>query len=152
MNITIRNARFDDLDTMTELLSELFSIEADFAVDEQRQRRGLSLIMSTLGETGLIKVAEVDGEVVGMCTIQTLVSTAEGGKVGLIEDMVVSPCFRGKGVGRLLMEQIEDWAVRHDMTRLQLLADRTNISALNFYREMDWNPTRLICMRRTWND
>ncbi|MEE4351360.1 MAG: hypothetical protein V2J25_00685 [Desulfatiglans sp.] len=43
-------------------------------------------------------MADVEGNMVGMYTIQTLVSTAEGGMVGLIEDMVVSPCFRGKAV------------------------------------------------------
>ncbi|MDD5723320.1 MAG: GNAT family N-acetyltransferase [Syntrophales bacterium] len=150
MDVKIRNARFDDLNAMAALLGELFSIEEDFAVDEQRQRRGLELIVSDCYNSHCIKVAEVDGQVVGMCTIQTLISTAEGGMVGLLEDMVVTSSFRGQGIGHLLIKHIEAWAKEHKVTRLQLLADRTNFSALDFYGAMGWDPTRLICVRRTW--
>jgi N-acetylglutamate synthase-like GNAT family acetyltransferase len=152
MNVKIRNARVNDLDAMTALLGELFSIEADFAVDERRQRRGLDMMVNNCRKTSCVKVAEADGKVVGMCTIQILISTAEGGMVGLVEDMVVASNLRGQGVGRQLMENIEDWAKRQKVIRLQLLADRTNFSALDFYSEMSWYPTRLICVRRAWEN
>lgn len=46
--------------------------------------------------------------IVGMATIQTLISTAEGGRVGLVEDVVVDESFRGKGIGKLLLAGIEE--------------------------------------------
>jgi len=42
-------------------------------------------------------VAELDKQIVGVCTAQLLISTAEGGIVALIEDVVVDGNYRGQG-------------------------------------------------------
>jgi ribosomal protein S18 acetylase RimI-like enzyme len=151
MDATIRNARLEDLDTLTMLLRQLFSIEADFAVNADWQRRGLSLMLDGCLKHRCVKVAEVEGVVVGMVTAQLLISTAEGGAVALVEDMVVDSHCRGRGIGRRLMAAIEDWSRERGAKRLQLLADRTNFSALDFYDKIGWRPTRMICLRRKWN-
>jgi GNAT superfamily N-acetyltransferase len=151
MDIKIRNAQHQDLDTLVALLKELFSLEADFDFDKNRQRRGLTLMLDGCGKHRCVKVAEVHGNVVGMCTAQTLISTVEGGMVALIEDMVVTSQYRGMGIGSRLMESIEKWARDRGATRLQLLADRTNFGALDFYDTIGWLPTQLICLRRKFN-
>ena len=136
------------MDVMVDLLGELFSIEADFTIDKARQRRGLKLMLDGCLKHRCIKVAETEGQVIGMCTAQTLISTAEGGIVALVEDVVVDRRFRGRGIGRKLMESIEDWARGRGATSMQLLADRANFSALDFYDKIGWRPTQLICLRR----
>ncbi len=150
MHADTRDGRPEDLDALVALLQELFSIEADFAVDVMRQQKGLSMMLDGCGKHRCVKVAVADGHVVGMCTAQILISTAEGGKVALVEDMVVNAQYRGLGIGRRLISAIEEWAYKHDIMRLQLLADRTNFSALDFYNKLGWHPTRLICLRRKW--
>ncbi len=149
-DLTIRNAEHRDLEHMVRLLKILFDVEEDFAVDHKLQRNGLKMMLDAGRKRHCIKVAEMDGEVVGMCTVQLLISTAEGGVVGLVEDMVVDPRFRGQCIGRLLMEHIEAWALKRGVTRLQLLAERTNFKALAFYDRIGWHSTKLICMRRKW--
>jgi GNAT superfamily N-acetyltransferase len=151
MQITIRDAQPDDVEALVGLLYELFAVEADFNADTNRQRKGLLLLLDGCGKHRCLKVALIDGQVVGMCSAQALISTAEGGPVALLEDMVVSAPFRGSGIGRRLMTAIEAWAASRGMTRLQLLADRTNFSALDFYDKMGWCPTQLICLRRQWD-
>jgi GNAT superfamily N-acetyltransferase len=151
MDVKIRNAEPDDLDALTALLGELFAIEADFSADGPRQRRGLALMLDGCGKHRCVLVAETEGRVVGMGTAQMLVSTAEGGWVALVEDMVVDKHCRGRGIGRLLMARIEAWAREHGASRLQLLADRTNFRALDFYDSIGWRPTCLICLRRKWD-
>jgi ribosomal protein S18 acetylase RimI-like enzyme len=148
--VHIRNAQRSDMDAMVDLLEVLFSIEDDFSVDKARQRRGLKLMLDGCLKHRCIKVAEVNGKVIGMCTAQTLISTAEGGIVALVEDVVVDLQFRDRGIGRKLMESIEDWSRSRGATRMQLLADRTNFSALDFYDKIGWLPTQLICLRRKW--
>ena len=143
--IVIRPALAGDLDSLVALLRALFAIEEDFFFDEARQRRGLRLLLDS--SRACLLVAEKGGEVVGMCSGQLLVSTAEGGLSLLVEDVVVSEQWRGQGVGRLLMEAISAWAVRRNATRLQLLADRNNTPALDFYRHLGWRTTELICLR-----
>lgn len=148
--VRIRPARYEDLDCLVSLLGELFSIEEDFVVDEARQRRGLSMMLNN--GRGRIIIAErsqanAPGDVVGMCSGQITVSTAEGGPAVLIEDVVVSKDWRGRGIGSKLMEGIADWARQNEATRLQLLADTENAPALGFYEHLGWETTQLICMR-----
>jgi GNAT superfamily N-acetyltransferase len=146
----IRDARPDDLDALVALLKVLFSIEDDFEVNETRQHRGLAMMLDGCGKHRCVKVAEADGRVVGMCSAQMLISTAMGGWGAMVEDMVVAAPHRGEGIGRQLMDAIVRWARARGLTRLQLLADRTNFSALDFYDRMGWYPTQLICLRHRW--
>lgn len=144
--LTIRPAEKTDMATLVALLRQLFAIEEDFRIDGDRQRRGLAMLLDN--PQALILVAEAAGRVIGMCSGQLLVSTAEGGPALLMEDVVVAEGFRGCGAGRLLVSAMADWAAARGAFRLQLLADRDNSRALSFYRAIGWQATNLICLRR----
>ena len=146
--ITVRGAEPSDVDDLVELLKVLFTIEEDFSFNEAVQARGIELLLSRQGQERQVFVAEKEGKVVGMCSIQTLISTAEGGLVGLVEDVVVRDGYRGNGIGNALMDAVGSWARSHGLKRLQLLADRDNTPALKFYESRGWNITRLICVRK----
>ena len=146
--IVIRGAAASDMDDLIGLLNTLFTIEEDFLFNEEVQRRGIGLLLSSQGQERQVFVAEKNGKVVGMCSIQTLISTAEGGLAGLVEDVVVRDGDRGKGIGNTLMGAVGDWARRHGLKRLQLLADRDNATALKFYESRGWKITNLICVRK----
>lgn len=148
MTAVIRDARLEDIPALVDLLQLLFSIEADFAFEPAHHRRGLAAMLEGCGKHRCIKVAETEGNVVGMCTAQTLISTAEGGVVALVEDVVVQPTWQGQGIGRQLLASVEAWALAHGATRLQLLADHSNTDALKFYERTGWAKTRMICLRR----
>jgi len=144
----IRNAKLSDLEDLLVLLNALFSIEEDFSFNEEVQRRGMGLLLSRQGEERQVFAAEKNGRVVGMCSIQTLISTSEGGLVGLVEDVVVRDGHRGNGIGNALMEAVDGWARRYGLKRLQLLADRDNRPALKFYESRGWKITQLIGVRK----
>lgn len=144
--LVIREAATTDLQAMSGLLSELFTIETDFTPDIRRQRQGLADLMQSRVATLLVAV---DGkEIVGMCTLQPLISTAEGGKVGLVEDLVVAESHRKAGVGRQLLKEIEAIAEKQGMSRLQLLADKHNEAAATFYDHLGWSRTNMIAYRK----
>lgn len=46
------------------------------------------------------------------------------------------------------MAAVADWAAAAGATRLQLLADKDNGPALEFYQKQGWQFTRLICLRK----
>ncbi len=142
----IRPAKKTDITGMSLLLTQLFSIESDFKPDEKKQSQGLSLLLDARGAH--ILVAEEQGAIVAMATVQILVSTAEGGHVGLIEDVVVDQGYRGKGIGKALLNHLHEWAQDNGLTRLQLAADRDNSSALEFYVRNGWKQTNLVLLRR----
>jgi ribosomal protein S18 acetylase RimI-like enzyme len=83
-----------------------------------------------------------------MCTVQTLISTAEGGPVGLLEDLVVAADFRHQGMGAKLLAGAVNWAECRGFKRLQLLADKNNQAALRFYEKQGWESTQLVCLRK----
>ena len=102
--LKIRRARVTDLPVLVELLCQLFSIETDFAVRPDRHARGLRLLLGSVRRgRAYVAVAETQGEVIGMATLQTVVSTAEGARSGWIEDVVIREDRRGAGIGRLLI-------------------------------------------------
>jgi GNAT superfamily N-acetyltransferase len=133
---------------MCDLLAELFALESDFVPDREKQVLGLSAMIAESPGKVLLLVATIDGLVAGMATVQTLISTAEGGRVGLIEDVIVDRVFRSKGIGTLLFEEIMTWSRSAGLKRLQLLADRDNLPALDFYSFGSFSPTCLICLRK----
>ncbi|MBV5305383.1 MAG: GNAT family N-acetyltransferase [Desulfobulbaceae bacterium] len=148
--VNIRPARLADLESLVELLQMLFELEQDFEGNPSRQQQGLRMMLDN--PNGCVMVAQGDGQVIGMCSGQLLISTAEGGPALLVEDVVVREPWRGRGVGRLLMEAISAWAKDKKVDRLQLLADRNNTAALEFYRCLGWQGTELICLRNFIGD
>ena len=146
--VTVRPARISDLPALVELLCQLFSIETDFAVRPDRHARGLRLLLGASRRGGAyVAVAESQDVVVGMATVQTVVSTAEGARSGWIEDVVVRRDLRRAGIGTSLLADIARWARANRLARLQLLADRRNRPALAFYDRLAFQPTNMICLR-----
>ncbi len=145
--VIVRAATHGDIAAMVGLLGELFAIEADFTPDPLVQCRGLALMLEDAAARRVL-VAEIQDQVVGLCSLQLLVSTARGGLVGLVEDVVVTEAWRGQGVGAMLMRGIDDLVRELGLLRLQLLADKNNTPALEFYQGRGWARTQLICLRR----
>ena len=145
---TVRPARITDLQALVDLLCQLFSIETDFEVRPARHARGLRLLLGAVRRgRAYVAVAETRGEVVGMATVQIVVSTAEGARSGWIEDVVVREDLRGAGIGTSLMADIAHWAQANCLARLQLLTDRRNRLALAFYDRLAFQATHMICLR-----
>ena len=145
----IRNATVDDIPQMCELLALLFTQEADFTPDPARQARALRLILEQ-PETGFIRCAVDRERVIGMVSILFTISTAEGGRAAWLEDMVVLPGHRGHGLGDRLLRDAIQAATAAGCTRITLLTDRTNTSAIRFYQRAgflrsEMTPMRLNC-------
>ncbi|MBU1247373.1 MAG: GNAT family N-acetyltransferase [Proteobacteria bacterium] len=145
-DVTIERARPEHLEAMVELLKSLFAREADFDFDPARQFQGLGLLLND--PRACVLAAEVNGETVGMCTGQLVISTAEGGPAALVEDVVVREDMQSRGLGCCLVDAVSEWAASHGVHRLQLLADHSNTSALGFYERIGWKPTNLVCLRK----
>lgn len=149
--VTIAPASEADIPELIDLLAVLFSIEQDFSPDTDRQRRGLAALLAS--PTGHIAIArDTTSRAVGMATAQLLISTAEGAPSAWIEDVVVREDFRGRGLGRALLDAVLAWARSQGAVRAQLLADLDNAPALAFYERVGWRPTRLGARRLMLDD
>ncbi|MBU1567967.1 MAG: GNAT family N-acetyltransferase [Proteobacteria bacterium] len=142
----IRQATRADINDMVELLHQLFAIEADFDFSAERQQRGLEMLLTA--PEAKVMVAEEFGKVVGMVTAQLVISTAEGGLSQFIEDLVILPALQNQGLGTALLTALAEWGAALGANRMQLLADRSNTSALQFYHHRGWRQTQLFCLRK----
>ena len=147
MGIKIDFAATADLPQLAELLAELFTLESDFKPEREKQLRGLRLILDNpaLGRLFVVR----DGErVLGMANALITVSTAEGARVLLLEDVIVSAGHRGNGLGKRLVEHVLAWASAQGLKRVSLLADKENAVALDFYRKLGFVDSHMRVLRK----
>jgi GNAT superfamily N-acetyltransferase len=142
----IRQAVSSDIPQLGELLAELFAQEADFTPDAGRQKRALRFILDR-PDSGRIYCATEAGLVVGMVMLLFTVSTAEGGPVAWLEDMVVGPGRRGHSIGRQLLSRAIGEARAAGCTRITLLTDATNHGAIRFYARAGFVRSAMIPLR-----
>ena len=76
-----------------------------------------------------------------------LPSTALGGRVALLEDMVVRPDARGGGAGSRLLAAATEFARSAGCLRITLLTDAHNAAAQRFYGRHGFTRSAMIPMR-----
>jgi GNAT superfamily N-acetyltransferase len=144
--MNIAEAELEDIAQLAELLRQLFAQESDFAPDTEKQCAGLKRIIGS-PEIGRILVWREASAVLGMVNLLFTVSTAEGGKVAILEDMVVHPSHRGGGIGGSLLAAAIELCVSEGCSRITLLTDRGNEAAIRFYSRLGFEPSGMIPLR-----
>jgi GNAT superfamily N-acetyltransferase len=139
-NVVIEPATEADLDELSDLLGELFSEESDFRPNKEKQLRGLRLIFEQPNRGR-------DNAIVGMINLLFTISTAEGGFVVLLEDLVVHKEFRGHGYGSKLLQYAIDFAKQKNFLRLTLLTDRPELRSQELFRRHGFSESSMIPMR-----
>jgi GNAT superfamily N-acetyltransferase len=145
-HVVIEPATEADLDELSEMLGELFAQEGDFRPDKEKQLRGLRLIFEQPSR-GRVFVLRQNGAIVGMINLLFTISTAEGGFVILLEDLVVHKKYQGKGYGRRLLQHAIDFAKQKNFLRVTLLTDRPENVAQEFFRHHGFVESSMIPMR-----
>ena len=145
-NVVIEPASDADLDELSELLGELVSEESDFRPNKEKQLRGLRLVFEQPNR-GRVFVLRRDNAIVGMINLLFTISTAEGGFVILLEDLVIHRQFRDHGYGAQLLEYAVNFAKQKNFLRITLLTDRPEIRSQNFFRRHGFHDSSMMPMR-----
>jgi GNAT superfamily N-acetyltransferase len=145
-NVVIEPATEADLDELSDMLGELFAQESDFRPDKQKQLRGLRLIFEQPSR-GRVFVLRRNGAIVGMINLLFTISTAEGGFVILLEDLVVHKEYQGQGYGSMLLKHAIEFAKQKNFLRITLLTDRPENVAQAFFRKHGFVESSMIPMR-----
>lgn len=144
--VRIEPATIEDLSDLADLLGDLFAQEADFTPDRSKQVRGLRLIIESPNR-GRIFVARLDGRIVGMVNLLITISTAEGGFVLILEDLIVAQPYRRHGIGSRLMKHALAFAKEKKFLRLTLLTDEEHDRAMAFYERHGFRRSRMVPLR-----
>ena len=133
MNLNIRTAKADDCPRILELINELAVYEKapeEVTVDLNH------FIEAGFGQNQVWKafVAEVDEQIVGFALYYTRYSTWKGCRLYL-EDFIVTEEMRGKGIGKVLFEQVIEKAKNEKYTGMVWQVLDWNQPAINFYNK-----------------
>ncbi len=143
----IEFADYADIEAMAALLHDLFTLESDFQPQRAKQLAALRWILDHPAH-GRLFVLRDDSRVVGMANALISISTAEGGPVLILEDVIVAASHRGGGHGRRLIKHVLAWAATQGMSRVTLLADKDNAAALAFYERLGFEKSAMVVRRR----
>jgi GNAT superfamily N-acetyltransferase len=133
--INIRPAIASDVPLIRQLIHELAEYEREphsvHITEEQLLRDGFEkdLYFECL-------LAELDGAPAGFALYFPIYSTWRGRSLHL-EDVFVRPEFRGRGVGKALLQQVASIALERGCARLQWDVLEWNKPAIDFYLSLD---------------
>ena len=144
--VVIEPAIAEDLDELSSLLGELFAEESDFRPNKEKQLRGLRLIFEQPNR-GRVFVLRRDRSIVGMINLLFTISTAEGGFVILLEDLVIHKEYRGHGYGSMLLDYAIEFARQKNFKRITLLTDRPELRSQSFFRKHGFYESPMLPMR-----
>jgi GNAT superfamily N-acetyltransferase len=145
MNITLRKAVREDCPRLLELVKELAVYE--------RAPKEVTVTLEHFEKSGFGSrpvwwaiVAEVDGRVEGFALYYIRFSTWKGQRMYL-EDFIVTEKMRGKGLGKLLFEELIKIAKKKQFHGIQWQVLEWNEQAINFYKKYntDFDPEWINC-------
>ena len=145
-NIRVETATIEDLGPLVALVMELMDLQDDFLPDQKSQTKGIRLILEGPSR-GRIFVLRSDERIIGMANLLFTISTAVGGFVILMEDVVIHPDHRGQGYGSMLLQHVIDFAWQKDFKRITLLTDKLSAKSQGFFKKHGFQFSHLIPMR-----
>ena len=126
--IAIRDAREDDAEALASLSREL-----GYEVTEEEARRRLP--------SAVVFVAEEDGVVVGWCQVAAVPSVVHDPFVE-IRGLVVTELRRRSGIGRALLDRVEQWTREQGMTHIRVHSNVVRDRARKFYEKNGYEVTK----------
>lgn len=142
----VEPATIEDLPALTELVVALFGGSGEFTPDPVLQERGLQLILEQPSR-GRIFIVRNASQIFGMVNLLFTISTARGGFVILMEDVVIHPDHRGQGYGTMLLDHVVEFAKAKEFKRITLLTDRISAESQEFFRKRGFEYSNMVPMR-----
>lgn len=153
MAITCREATLEDKGQV----ARVFAYENGFHVDLQPEvfnRLDESTILADdwyekalVDDAGRIVLAEEDGAVLGLVYYSIVAADnviSRSDRLVYVDEQVVLPEHQGRGIGRTLMDHVEDRAREEGIHTVKLQVWDNNEGAIGFYRSMGYGPRQRV--------
>lgn len=146
--ISIRPATAGDVGAISTILRELgwFNHVNKESPADTKARIAQHLELCNSDESHTVFVAEnQNGEVIGYIAVHWLPYLILAGSEGYISELFVRESDRGKGVGRKLLEVVNEQAIKRGCTRLMLVNGRNRESyKRGFYQKLGWKERQEV--------
>jgi len=127
--IEVRDLKIDDIDGLVNLLGQLWPNKS---IDKKAVKRVI--------EKGLINGHQIyicattdDENLVGFCSLTIKNNLWLSANLGNVDELVVDSEYRRRGIGKLLMNEIEKIAQNHNCKRIELDSAFHRTIAHDFY-------------------
>ena len=137
--LTLRPGRADDAPLVLALVRELAEYERAPEACHATEAALRDTLFGAAPQAEVV-VAEWDGAPAGFALFFHNYSTWEARRGLYLEDLFVRPAFRGRGVGRALLEHLARVAVARGCGRFEWSVLDWNEPAIGFYRALGARP------------
>ena len=130
-SVTIRDAKTKNFDSVFLLLSQLWP---DKKLDKILLKKVYSRLLNSDHEE--LFCAEIEGQIVGFCTLSIRDSLWQESRMGHICELVVDETFRGKKIGTNLIRKAINVAQKRGCKKIELDSAFHRKEAHHFYRKI----------------
>jgi GNAT superfamily N-acetyltransferase len=133
--LTVREAKSADVPAIRLLIREFAEFER---LTEWCEVTETDLREAIFGEQSFMQalVAMADNRYVGYALFFPVFKSFRGERSIFLEDLYVTPEFRGNGLGFVMLREVAVFAKRQGFTRLDWQALKWNEAAINFYKNL----------------
>ena len=124
-----------NIDEVLPLIREYMDFYKVTEISDSRNRKFFSQF-GVSNPAGCQFVFRESNVAVGFATVYFSYTTSITAKVAILNDLYTSPAFRGKGIGRQLIEHCRDYAAEKGAARLQWVTAPDNVPAQKLYDSM----------------
>jgi GNAT superfamily N-acetyltransferase len=129
----IREAQAADAGALVGAYEWLFAPPGSRPAQWDKERASSRLAGLVDASDATMLVADVDGAVVGICSVYLDVVSVRFGQRAWVEDLAVDPGHRSAGHGKALLDAAKDWARARGATHLELDSGEARADAHRFY-------------------
>lgn len=106
-------------------------------IDDEKNRAFFSQFHEHGSDGCLFLFRNKSGAAVGFATVYFTYVSSIPARVGVMNDLYTLPTYRGKGIGKLLINHCLDFALKKGAARLQWLTAQDNQQAQLLYDSLD---------------
>lgn len=125
--VSIRKAKKEDFEGIFGLIRELWPSEK---FNESKLRK---VYINQLDNGKIFLIAKKKGDAIGFISLCVKYDLQNQGKIGNVDEFVVGKTFRKKGVGKILLKEINKVAKKSGCLELQLNSSKKRKEAHAFY-------------------
>jgi PhnO protein len=129
-NLQIRKIQIQDLDFVYKSICELENEELDFELFKEIFNENIA------NPNNLYLIAENENEVVGFISFHTQNLLHHNGRVGEIQEFFINQKYRGKGIGRQLIEKILQYAEEHKLKSIEVTTNKRRVENVLIYENL----------------
>jgi ribosomal protein S18 acetylase RimI-like enzyme len=148
MEISVRKATADDYKSLCELFDEIDALHRDnlpqIFQKPSGAARGQDYYLGLVADENVaLFVSEVGEKLVGF--VHAIIRDTPTFPVfvprryAIVDGIVVKSGFQNNGIGKILMDKMQEWATARGATSIELNVYEFNVTAISFYERLGYH-------------